>query len=141
MLKCFLISIALLFSFCSTGNCELSPYGKRIGFAPGKSIHYPDFTIRFVGTRREVPKMYPRGWLVYDFEVLSRHGESSQVSWSSGTGNIAPALFSVDGKEYFLELKATQLERDSKKQWLKDDEMIIWTEDIYLKKLEDLRNR
>lgn len=136
-MKSFLISIVLLLSFCTLGNCEVSPYGKRVQFAAGKSISYPDFVIRFVGTRYEVTKIYPRGWLVSDFEVSSKHGEKVKVSWSSGTGNIAPALFSVDGKEYFLELTATQLERDSKKQWLKDDEMIIWTKEVYLKKLED----
>ncbi len=139
MLKSFLVSFALMFSFCSIGDCEVSPYGKRIRFALGKTINYPDFTIRFIGTRREVPKMYPRGWLVYDFEVLSKRGENVKVAWSAGTGCIGSRLFSVDGKEYFLELKATETEPDAKKQWLKDDEMIVWTKDVYLRKREELR--
>jgi hypothetical protein len=141
MLKSFLVSIALIFCLCSIGDCEVSPYGKRVRFTPGKSIDYPDFTIRFVGTRREVPKVYPRGWLVYDFEVVSKRGEIVKVAWSSGTGSIEPSSFSVGGKEYFLELKATVAETDSRKQWLKDDEMIIWTKEVYLKMIENPRNR
>jgi hypothetical protein len=85
--------------------------------------------------------MYPRGWLVYDFEVVSKQGESVKVAWSAGTGSIGPARFVVDGKHYFLELKATVAETDSRKQWLKDDEMIVWTKDVYMKTLENLRNK
>jgi hypothetical protein len=141
MLKCVFISFALWCCLCSNGSAEVSPYGKRIRFAPGETVSYSDFTIRFVGTRREVPKMYPRGWLVYDFEVLSKQGESVKVAWSAGTGSIGPAHFAIGGKEYFLELKATIAEPDSRKQWLKDDEMIVWTKDVYMKTLENLRNK
>ena len=141
MLKYVFISFALCCCLCSNGSAEVSPYGKRIRFAPGKDTHYPHFAIRFVGTRREVPAMYPRGWLVYDFEVLSKQGESVKVAWSAGTGNIGPASFVMEGKRYFLELKATVAETDSRKQWLKDDEMIVWPEDLYLKKREELSNK
>jgi hypothetical protein len=136
VLKYFSVAIVLWLCMSSTGTAEVNPYGKRVRFVAGKSVSYPDFTIRFIGTRREVPKMYPRGWLVYDFEVHTRSGEMIKVAWSAGTGEIGPAGFTVGGREYFLELKATAFATDPRKTWLKDDEMIIWMKDVYLRKLE-----
>jgi len=139
MKKYVLIAITLaccMYSAGTAGTAEVSPYGKRVRFVAGTYVNYPDFAIRFIGTRREVPKMYPRGWLVYDFEVRAKSGETIKVAWSAGTGNIAPATFAVGGREYFLELKATAFKSDSRQQWLKDDEMIIWTKEVYVRKLE-----
>jgi hypothetical protein len=138
MMKYFLPVIFLGFCMCSTGAAEVNHYGKRVRFVAGKYVSYPDFTIRFVGTRREVPMMYSRGWLVYDFEVLAARGETVKVAWSAGTGELVPATFAVGGRHYFLELKATALEPDSRQSWLNDDEMIIWKKEVYLRKLEEI---
>ncbi len=131
----------MLLGFCSVGECGTGVYGKPVKYSLNTEVRYPDFAVRFVGTRREVPKVYPRGFLYYDFEVLSNSGIKAKASWSSGTGELGPIEFSVDGEGYFLELRANSLETDPKKRWLKEDEMIIWKKEAYLKKQEELNKR
>jgi hypothetical protein len=131
----------LLWGEVAAAELGTGTYGRPVQFALNAEIKYPDFSVRFVGTRREVLKAYPRGFLYYDFEVLSSHGTNRKVAWSSGTGELGPREFSVDGEKYFLEMKANSLETDPKKSRLKEDEMIIWKRDVYLKKQEELRSR
>ncbi|MEA3334658.1 MAG: hypothetical protein U9R25_02035 [Chloroflexota bacterium] len=88
-----------------------------------------------LGQRREASQLFPRGFTYYDFEFFSEN-EKSTVSWTAGTGDIAPVLFSFGGEEYFLVLRQNELARDN--AFLDDDEMIIWPEAVYLKKQEGL---
>ncbi|MEN6440786.1 MAG: hypothetical protein ABFD97_19620 [Syntrophobacter sp.] len=129
-MACLLV-LALL-SFLEAGECGTSPYGKPAKYSLNMVISYPDFTIRFIGTRREVSKVYPRGFLYYDFEIISNKGSKTKVSWSSGTGVLGPVEFSVEGGRYYLELKANSLERDPEMSWLKENEMIIWRKEVYI---------
>ncbi len=76
------------------------------------------------------PVFKPR-FLFYDFAV--RGPKSTQtVSWSSGTGVIDSATFTVDGRRYELELRGSVL----KKGWLREDEMVVWPRTRYLKARE-----
>lgn len=109
-------------------------YGRPVPYALHQAVQYPDFSVRFLGTRREVISVYPRGFLYYDFEIFSRAQEKTTVSWTSGTGSLGPHAFEVDGKGFFLELKANSLETDARKRWLKENEMIIWKREDYLEK-------
>jgi hypothetical protein len=43
------------------------------------------------------------------------------VSWSSGTGDIAPVEFEIGGKHYQLELRHSE-----KLGKLQDNELVIW---------------
>lgn len=109
-------------------------YGRPVPYALQQAVQYPDFSVRFLGARREVISVYPRGFLYYDFEIFSRAQEKTTVSWTSGTGVLGPQAFEVDGEGYFLELKANSLETDARKRWLKEDELIIWKREDYLEK-------
>jgi len=128
--------LLLFLSGCLFANDGLvNSYGKRVKYSLNKEVAYPDFSIRFIGASRVSP---PNSTLVitfYDFEVMSEK-ERNKIRWSSGTGDIAPTEFSVDGKQYFLVLQADELEMDPGKQWLKEDEMIVWQQEVYTKKLE-----
>lgn len=135
MAKIAYLLILFQFLFCVRSNNEDSLYGKRVQYEIDKMIQYPNFSIRFIGTRHVVPDVYPRGWLVYDFEIISKDQEKLKVSWSAGTGAIGPTYFSVNEREYVLELEATIPESDPKKGWLDENEMIIWRKSDYLKRL------
>jgi hypothetical protein len=135
MVKIVSLLILFQFLFCSNSNNESDLYGKRVKYELDTVIQYPNFSIRFIGTRHVVPDVYPRGWLVYDFDVISKEEEKLQVSWSAGTGAIGPTYFSVDDREYVLELAATIPESDSKSGLLDENEIIIWRKSVYLKML------
>jgi hypothetical protein len=75
--------------------------------------------LTYAGDRRVVPKQFPRGFLYYDFRVTSAHGTQT-ISWSSGTGDIGPVLFQVDGQRYALELQISD-----KLGKLKENELVV----------------
>ncbi len=127
-----------LHGFFGAGECGTSPYGRPAKYSLNTEVSYPDFSVRFIGTRREVSKVYPRGFLYYDFEIVSVKGGKTKVSWTSGTGVLHPVEFSVDGAVYLLELKANSLEKDPAKSWLKENELIVWRKEVYLDKQREL---
>jgi hypothetical protein len=137
MAKIISVLILLQFLFCSNSSNRNDLYGKRVRFEINRVTHYPDFSIRFIGTRHVVPDVYPRGWDVFDFEIIAKDQEKQKISWSAGTGAIGPTYFSVDDREYVLELEATLSENDPQKGWLGENEMIIWIKSDYLNKLNN----
>jgi hypothetical protein len=64
-------------------------------------------------------KLYPRGFLNHDF-VVSAGSERITVTWSAGTGDIGPALFTIAGTGFGLELA-----RSDSRGRLKPDELVI----------------
>ena len=95
-------------------------YGTRVKYATGKRIDFPNFTIEYVGERRKTLPVYPRGFLYYDFKL--RNGSTEKmVSWTSGTGLIAPMQFEIGGKHYQLELR-----HSDKLGKLADNELVVW---------------
>ena len=86
-------------------------------------------------------EVYPRGWTVYDFEVIPTDDQNKNiVSWSSGTGEIAPTYFSVNENEYALEMDATMIKTEHKDSIIEDNEIIIWEKSDYLDKLNNQDN-
>jgi hypothetical protein len=73
-----------------------------------------------VGERRESLPIYPRAFLYYDFKITKEKTEKA-VSWTAGTGDIAPARFEISGKHYQLESR-----HSDKLGKLKDNELVIW---------------
>jgi len=104
----------------SYATSEKASYGTRVKYQARQKIELPDFTIEFVGERRESSPTYPRGFLYYDFKV-SRGYIVKTVSWSAGTGDIGPVEFEVGDKHYQLELR-----RSDKLGKLNDNELVIW---------------
>jgi hypothetical protein len=105
----------------SCGHAEQNAsYGTRIKYKARQRIEFPDFTIEYVGERRKTLPIYPRGLLYYDFKV-SKGNTEKIVSWTVGTGDIAPIEFEIDGRPYQLELH-----HSDKLGKLKDNELVIW---------------
>ena len=118
----FLFSGLLAYAAASDSHAtsEKASYGTRVKYQARQKIELPDFTIEFVGERRESSPTYPRGFLYYDFKVSSGKTEKT-VSWSAGTGDIGPVEFDISGKHYQLELR-----HSDKLGKLKDNELVIW---------------
>ncbi len=82
-------------------------YGTCVKCRVGQKIEFPDFTVQYVGERRQSAPAYPRGFLYYDFKVRTANIEKV-VSWSSS-------------KHYQLELR-----HSDKLGKLNDNELVIW---------------
>jgi hypothetical protein len=93
-------------------------YDAKVRFERGRALSFPDFELTYAGKRHVEPPQYPRGWWVYDFVVRSKTEQT--VSWSAGTGDIAPARFTVNGAEFQLELS-----HSDKLGALREDEMVV----------------
>jgi hypothetical protein len=113
----FIVSVLfgmLLLSSCHIVNASrndsmVNQYGKPISYQREKPIYFPDFSIIFKGTRHvgvgQSP--YPRGFVLYDFQVILSDGKEQNIQWSAGTGDIGPVRFKVGGKYYLLERHIT----------------------------------
>lgn len=95
-------------------------YGTRVKYKAGQKIEFPDFAAEYLGERRQTMPVYPRGFLYYDFKI-SRGKTEKVVSWTAGTGDIAPAQFEIARKNYQLELR-----RSDQLGKLKDNQLKIW---------------
>jgi hypothetical protein len=99
---------------------QKASYGTRVKYRAGQKIEFPDFTVEYLGERRETIPVYPRGFLYYDFKV-SKGKTEKVVSWTTGTGVIDPTDFEIGGKHYQLELR-----HSDKLGKLKENELAIW---------------
>jgi hypothetical protein len=115
-----LLAVACPVSCGYAASGEKASYGTRVKYGAGNKIEFPDFTIEYVGERRQSSPMYPRGFLYYDFKVSSGKTEK-MVSWTAGTGDIGPVAFELGGKRYQLELR-----RSDKLGKMNDNELVIW---------------
>ena len=107
------------FSYAEPPQPGVATYGEKVAYAPGQPIHFPDFTLTYVGTRHEASAIFPHGFEFHDFQI-QRASENYTVSWSSGTGEIGPTFFAVYGQPYRLELVyADQF------SWLAANELVI----------------
>jgi hypothetical protein len=103
-------------------------YGEKVSYISGNELKFPDFTVKFSG-KREVK--YPNETsslkiTVLDFTVTK--GDKKQtVSWSGGTGDIAPSFFYVDGEDFVLELGQSDVIKGS----LGEGILIIWKRTDY----------
>ncbi len=111
--------LATLFNCRASGNPKLAAYGAITKYEPDKVIEFPDFTLEFTGERRVSSPPYPRGFLYYDFKIKTA-SEEKVISWTAGTGEIAPTEFEIAGKTFLLErARADKLGR------LQDNELVI----------------
>ena len=94
-------------------------YGAKVKFSVGRTLHFPDFDLTYVGKRRVTPPQYPRGWWIHDFKVRAKSDEQT-VSWSAGTGDIGPTRFKVNGTDFQIELS-----RSDRLGALREDEVVV----------------
>jgi hypothetical protein len=109
-------------------------YGERVKFTKGRSLKFADCELLYLGERRVSSDKFPRGFLYYDFRVTSGT-ETKTVSWSSGTGLIDGTDFDLAGRSYILELRGSV----AYKGWLADNELVLWTRDLYEKRPREKR--
>lgn len=113
--------LGILFALQSCrANESTAAYGRKVKFAKGDKIAFPDFVLEYVGQHRQNSPKYPRGFLFYDF-AAKFGGAAAYFSWTSGTGDIGPAEFGVNQTRFALELK-----RSDKLGPLRDDELVVW---------------
>ena len=123
-----LIRIALVTSLllitvvaCKGQSSQRIRYGKKIKYAQGQPLTFPDFTLEFMGITESPPsEVYPRSMYSYDF-MVSQGSQTQMISWSSGTGDNGPTLFELDGNRYALELAMSD-----KLGSLKENELVLW---------------
>ena len=117
-------------AFTATFNhVEHARYGMWESFSPNKALSYPEFDIIFLGSR-------PNGFYqgsdthrladIFQFEI--RKGETKiSLSWCSGTGDIGPEAFTLNGKSYYLEMVGSPF-----LGWAKlDTDVAIWPKEDY----------
>lgn len=135
-MKIILILIFCMFlSSCSFNetpaeDIQIKKYGEKVLYSSGKEFIFPDFTFKFIGKREAKISndwMFPQKMTVYDFEIAK--GETRQnISRASGTDDIGPTFFTIDGAEYVLELRQSDIFKGS----LGDDILVIWKKADYL---------
>jgi hypothetical protein len=99
--------LSLIGCSSKTGGAD---YNTVVSFSKGEKITFPDFVLEY-RDERVVDKFFPNGNSVkmkfHDFEA-NNGGERVIVSWSSGTGDIAPSPFEIGGNKYELELAISE---------------------------------
>lgn len=116
--------LGLFSGFCGgsgrTGDSSQRFYGEKIKFRQNQPVKFADFNLTYVGERRVSSDNFPRGFLYHDFK-LEAGKDVQTISWTSGTGDIGPARFTVGGQNYELELGISD-----KLGRLADDELVVW---------------
>jgi len=104
------VSILSFLSIDCSSRTGGADYNSVVSFSKGEKITFPDFVFEY-RDEREVENTFPNGNKVkmkyYDFEA-NNGGERVIVSWSSGTGDIAPSSFEIGGNKYELELAISE---------------------------------
>ena len=109
----------LVASSPAADSSDTVAYGSKVRFVLDRTLRFPDFEMTYAGKRHVTPPQYPRGWWVHDFKVGGR-GDEQTVSWSSGTGDIGPTRFKVNGTDFQIELS-----RSDKLGPLREDELVV----------------
>lgn len=133
--------IVLIFFLClsicnfnGAADNKMHKYGEKVLYSNGKELKFPDFLIRFAGKREEnisKDRVSPLKMTFYDFEVTKDEAKE-KVSWSSGTGDIAPAFFEIGGADYVLELGQSDIIKGS----LGEGNLVIWKKADYEQELK-----
>lgn len=121
--KPLLILVAAVFVFSCSKTDEPAEYLKPVKYSKNTPVKFADFDMTYVGERRESIPFHAGKEITivfHDFRI-SNEKESKTITWTSGTGDIAPVNFEFNGSKYRLELRI--LEKEKKK--LADDELVI----------------
>lgn len=135
LLALFLIPL-LNISIASANSDRNAAYSQweSYGASWKHTLIYPDFTLTFIdkvdgpffpGSTEH--RMSP----IYSFQ-LNKNANGPIVKWSSGTGDIGPVAFTVDGKKFYLEMLRSDLVDDI----VPDHKVLIWTEEEFNKRME-----
>lgn len=80
-------------------------YGEKVEYEIGKQLQFPDFVVTHTGiTKRKLLSINPNLTFTYhNFDIKTPDGKIGKISWSSGTGEISPAVFTDGKRVYWLE--------------------------------------
>lgn len=121
--KLILLVFVIMFSLNCSSQSGMNDYDKVVKFSKGEQLKFPDFTIEYTGERTET-KQFPNGnsltMKFHEFNVTSASSQK-KISWSSGTGEIAPVRFEIDGKNFELEMSNSE----KLKTKLSENELVI----------------
>ena len=100
--------VAALMVICfsvSAHAVETGVYGAKFEYGSKEPFKFHDFEIQFTATKPgpAYPNSTRRMGDVFEFTVRSE-GQTQDVTWSSGTGDIGPSFFAVGKKCFRLEL-------------------------------------
>lgn len=125
----FFIFVLLSITACTTSTSE-NKYGEKVQYSKDQVLDFSDFSVCYMGKRKiEVPQ-YAQGYFTYyDFEI-SDGSEKKIISWSSGTGSIAPVIFKFNNKDFVLEKGASDILGN-----LLNNEIVVWPKRKYDSKL------
>jgi hypothetical protein len=118
IIRCRVVMMWMV-AFFGGAMAQAADLGTKVFYKKDTPVQFGAFSLTFVGERRVALEKYPRGFLYYDFRVTSPHGTQT-ISWSSGTGEIAPLLFKVGNEGFELELQ-----RSDKLGKLKENELVV----------------
>ncbi len=118
------IAVSLILTTLMACNHDLTQtikYGQKVHYTKGNHLTFPNVTLEFIGLTESPPSdLYPRRMYSYDFNICSGD-QSLMISWSSGTGDIGPTIFELDGNRYALELALSD-----KLGVLEKNELVLW---------------
>lgn len=127
MKKIIILIVSLCLSACgvntSSNNDQYQKYGEKVSYVDGKELKFPDFSVKFSG-KREIPNTTGNPalrFIAYDF-LVTKGDKTQTVSWSSGTGDIAPRYFNVEGTDFVLEVGMSDVIKGA----LGEGNLVIW---------------
>lgn len=124
--------VAVILDGCALMNSpqgEFAQYGTWQTYSSTQVLRYPDFDLLFKDDPGEIKSLegLPMG-PEYHFTVSNGTSQIG-VIWSSGTGDIGPSLFEINGKTFFLEMiRSDYLERP-----VSDEQIAIWPESEFFR--------
>lgn len=104
----YLLLVLMLLSFTSCAVMQnqnvndQAAYGEKVQYSVNQDLHFPGFSLRYIGERKVENPKFIHGFLYYDFDVFTDM-EKQTISWSAGTGDIAPLFFKLRNLDYVLE--------------------------------------
>lgn len=104
---------------CAAVKTPTASYGAKAKYSKGTTLHFPDFDLTYLGTRKESSEVFKPGFTFEDFRV-SHGSRSDTVSWTSGTGLIVPRQFKFGGGTFQL-----MLHHGGPVGKLKSDELVV----------------
>lgn len=122
-LKLLILIFVSLFTLNCSNQTGMNDYNTVVKFSKGEQIKFPDFILEYTGERSDT-KQFPNGNSItikfHEFNLTST-ASKKQISWSSGTGDIAPMGFEIDGKKFELEMSYSE----KLKSQLSENELVI----------------
>ncbi len=126
MTKIIILSLMSIFTFTGAKSCgsdSEGDYGKVVSYGQDKPIKFPDFTLTYTGETKKTSHFDNGNSFTFTYQnfLIKNDKDEKTISWSSGTGDIAPANFEFKGMKFMLELR--YYEKENKR--LGDGEMVI----------------